>query len=317
MAYIGKTLVRTGVITALVGGAAVAVAGPDRIGAIFGQTRDSIRAAIDDHIEDPVALRAQIKQLESQYPAKIAEVRSDLAEVQDQISQLEREMAVAQKVVELTSSDLASLDDTLDRAHAARTANPGAIVRVSFDARPMDMDDAFARRGQIEQTRDLYAQRAVDLDTDLGYLREQEGQLAELLTKLETERAEFGAKLFQLDAQIDTIARNERMIGMMEQRQATIDEHSRYQAHSLDQLTRRLSTIRSEQRSRIEAITTRERGSNYEDQAEFLIERAAPAVTPVKPSIIGPAGAVLVQPKVIDVGPEAPEKAVSPMASRD
>ena len=59
----------------------------------------------------------------------------------------------------------------------------------------------------------MYLSRAADLETDLGYLHDQEAQLSDLLDRLETEHAEFQAKLFQLDAQIDTIARNDRLIG--------------------------------------------------------------------------------------------------------
>ncbi|MCC5823153.1 MAG: hypothetical protein LAT64_09880 [Phycisphaerales bacterium] len=274
MGYIGKTVVRGAVITALAGGVLVAVAGPQRVGVLVTQTRGGIQAAIDSNIQDPVLLRAQIRKLESEYPKKIAEVRSDLGEVQGQIAQLERERQVAEKVVQLAGLDLESIDTQLEQARATQRANPGAIVRVSFDnARAMDLNDAYAKRQQIEQTRDLYASRARDLATDLEYLLDQEDQLDTLLTRLETERNEFQAKLFQLDAQIDTIARNERMIRMMESRQATIDEHSRYQANSLDQLNGRLSQIRNEQRSRLESIARRDKGRDYVNEAEFLIDR--------------------------------------------
>jgi chromosome segregation ATPase len=278
MGCIGKTVVRGVVITALAGGVLVAVAGPQRVGAIFHQTRDGINAAIDSNIQDPVLLRAQIRKLESEYPVKIAEVRSDLSEVRTQVAQLDRERQVAQKVVQLATMDLESVDMQLEQARATQSANPGAIVRVSFDNRPVDLSDAYAHRQQIEQTRDLYAGRFQDLSTDLVYLNDQEAQLTELLAKLETERAEFQAKLFQLDAQIDTIARNERMIGMMEDRQATIDEHSRFQAHSVDQLNARLSQIRDEQRGRLEAIARKDRGRDYVNEAEFLIQRDGQAV---------------------------------------
>ena len=95
MGCIGKTVVRGVVITALAGGVLVAVAGPHRVGALVQQTRGNIVSVIDDNIDDPVLLRAQIKKLEAQYPGKIAEVRSDLSEVQTQIAQLDRELKIA------------------------------------------------------------------------------------------------------------------------------------------------------------------------------------------------------------------------------
>ena len=305
MGCIGKSVVRGVVITTLAGGVLVAVAGPQRVGAMLSQTKDGINAAIDSNIEDPILLRSQIRQLEQAYPVKIAEVRSDLSEVQTQIAQLDRERQVAGKVVQLAAMDLEAFDAQLEEARVTQSANPGAIVRVSFDNRAVDLDDAYAKRQQIEQTRDLYQSRQQDLETDLGYLADQEMQLADLLSKLETERSEFQAKLFQLDAQIDTIARNERMITMMEERQETIDEHSRYQAHSVDQLNGRLSQIRNEQRSRLESISRKDRGRDYVNEAEFLIERdgaveAGPHAGPSIESRTVPA------PRVIEIGPERP-----------
>lgn len=269
----GKTIVRGVVITALAGGVLVAVAGPQRVGYMFHQVQSNVIGAIDENIQDPIMLRAQIKNLEAQYPQKIAEVRSDLTEVQTQISQLDRELQVAVKVVALASSDLETVSGQLTQARYTQDANPGAIVRVSFNNRAVDLDDAYAKRNQIQQTRDMYAARATDLNTDLGYLSDQEQQLADLLERLESERSEFQAKLFQLDAQIDTIARNERLIDMMEDRQDTIDAHSTFQANSLDQLNGRLSSIRTEQRARLEAIAGRDADKNYVDEAEFLIDQ--------------------------------------------
>lgn len=269
----GKTIVRGVVITALAGGVLVAVAGPQRVGYMIHQTRTNVIGVIDSNIEDPIMLRAQIKNLEAQYPQKIAEVRSDLTEVQTQISQLDRELQVAVKVVNLAAMDLETVSGQLTQARYTQEANPGAIVRVSFNNKAVDIDDAYAKRNQIQQTRDMYAARATDLQTDLGYLNDQELQLAELLERLESERSEFQAKLFQLDAQIDTIARNERLIDMMEDRQDTIDAHSNFQANSLDQLNGRLSGIRTEQRARLEAIAGRDADKNYVDEAEFLIDQ--------------------------------------------
>src|SRR5690554_1618158 len=94
MGCIGKTVVRGAVLTALVGGVAVAVAGPETVRALFHQTRHNVRHAIDAQISDLVALRAQLRSLEEQYPKKIADVRGDLAELNEQIAQIERDLAV-------------------------------------------------------------------------------------------------------------------------------------------------------------------------------------------------------------------------------
>lgn len=301
MGCIGKTVVRAGVIAALVGGTAVVIAGPHRVGAVFHQTQGHIHQVIDNHIDDPIALREQIKRLEAEYPKKIAQVRSDLAEVQQQTAELDRELKVATRVVALASADLNQYNAILAQAQATQAQNPSAIVKVSFETsdRSMNMQDAYSKRARIDQTRQMYMSRSSDLDTELGYLSQQEQQLAELLTKLETERAEFQSKLFQLDAQIDSIARNERLIDQLEDRQATIDKLSRYESHSLDQLSKKLNTIRSEQRSRIESIAGTEQEASYEDIAQYEIDSqgfSAPETTSEP--------AYYLQPESIEVGPE-------------
>lgn len=303
MGCFGKTVVRGTVIAVLAGGVLVAVAGPHRMHALMSQGQNTLTGIIDEHIDDPVMLRAQIKKLEAEYPGKIAEVRSDLSEVQTQIAQLTRELQVANKVVALASNDLDVVDSQLAQARITQSANPGAIVRVSFDNRPVDLDDAYGKRQQIEQTRDMYASRGADLEIDLKYLSEQEVQLADLLERLTTEQSEFSAKLFQLDAQIDTIARNDRLIDMMEDRQQTIDAHSNFQAHSLDQLNTRLSSIRNEQRARLESIAGRDRDTNYVEEAQFLINQEGRVHSSYEAPEL-PSRGFTIEPQVIEIGPD-------------
>ncbi|MEM9373608.1 MAG: hypothetical protein AAGA55_08175 [Planctomycetota bacterium] len=309
MGCIGKTVVRGAVITALAGGVLVAVAGPHRVHALFDQTRDGVNHAIDSMIDDPIAWRSEIRKLEAQYPEKIAEVRQDLGEVQTQVAQLTREQQVAAKVVQLATIDLEGMDTQLGQARITQSANPGAIVRVSFGSRPIDLDDAYAKREQVEQTRNLYAARVKDLTVDLGYLVEQEAQLSDLLTRLESEQAEFQAKLFQLDVQIDSMARDERLLDMMEDRQATIDEHSRFQAHSLDQLTQRLTQVRNEQRARLEAISRKDKAKDYVNEAEFLIDQSGNVQSSDAQPL--PAAGFLIEPEIIDVQPDGTSKMTS------
>ena len=303
MGCFGKTVVRGTVIAVLAGGVLVAVAGPHRMHALMSQGQNTITGMIDDHIDDPIMLRAQIKKLEAEYPGKIAEVRSDLSEVQTQIAQLTRELQVANKVVGLASNDLDVVDSQLAQARITQSANPGAIVRVSFDNRPVDLDKAYGKRQQIEQTRDMYANRGADLEIDLEYLSEQEVQLADLLERLTTEQSEFSAKLYQLDAQIDTIARNDRLIDMMEDRQQTIDAHSNFQAHSLDQLNTRLSSIRNEQRARLESIAGRDRDTNYVEEAQFLVNQEGRVQSSYEAPKL-PARGFTIEPQVIEIGPD-------------
>lgn len=307
-----KSAVRFGVMAALAGGAAAVVAEaarPGSVGAILHQTSGMVGSVIDHNIDDPAAMRAQIRDLEAEYPKKIAEVRADLHEVRDQMGQLERERDVSAKVVQLTANDLHLIETGLHRAQAAQAANHGAIVRISFNESKISPNDALTKRSEIAQTKAVYQTRVGEVETELGFLSDQEAQLADLLTRLETEQSEFQAQLFQLDAQIDSIARNDRLIEMMEDRQATIDEHNRYQAHSLEQLQTRLNRVRNEQTSRIAGISKTEKARNYVAEAEFLADQetsvrmlidAGPSAAPTS----APASMIeWAQPEIIEIDP--------------
>lgn len=311
MGCFAKGIVRIGVLAALAGGTAAVVAEaarPGSVSAIFHQASGMVGHVIDRNIEDPVALRAQIRQLEAEYPQKIAEVRADLGEVQEQIAQLERERDVSEKVVQLTAADLDLIETGLTRARAAQESNQGAIVRISFNERRLGVDDALAKRSHIVQTQAVYESRVGEIETELTFLSEQEAQLADLLTRLETERAEFQAQLFQLDAQIDSIARNDRLIAMMEDRQKTIDEHSRYQAHSLDQIRGRLDRVRGEQQARIASITRSEGQRNYVDEAKFLVDQDFKARVLIDPQEAPKLDSGWTEPGVIEIDPTKPDQ---------
>jgi len=276
MGCFAKGIVRFGVLAALAGGAAVVVAEtarPGSVRAIVHQAGTTIGSVIDHNIDDPTALRAQIRDLEAEYPGKIAEVRSDLTEVREQIAQLERERNVSDKVVDLTMSDLDLLDSGLSQARTTQVSHQGKAIRIKFNEHRLSVGQAFEKRQQVAQTKAVYQNRVGEIDTELSYLSEQESQLADLLGRLETEHGEFQAQLFQIEAQIDSIARNERLIAMMEDRQKTIDEHSRYQAHSLEQLQDRLARVRGEQQSRIAAAATVHRKHDYIAEAQFLVDQ--------------------------------------------
>lgn len=303
---IGKGLIRFGVLAALAGGTAAVVAEaarPGSVSAILHQASGMVGHVIDHNIDDPIALRAQIRDLEAEYPKKIAEVRADLNEVRDQIDQLDRERGVSEKVVELTMADLDLIETGLTRAKAVAQANQGARVRISFNERRLNSAEALAKRSQISQTRAVYQGRVSEIDTELGYLAEQEAQLADLLARLETEHAEFQAQLFQIDTQIDSIERNERLITMMEDRQETIDEHSRYQAHSLEQLQDRLARVRGEQQARIAAASRSHKTHDYVAEAQFLVDQEDQVRVLVEPE----ASFEWDDPEVIEVDPSEPD----------
>jgi len=305
-----KHIVRYGVIAGLVGGTAALVAGPDRLGVLFTQLRQSVNAHIDCAIDDPTALRAQMKQLEGQYPERIAEVRGDLAELREQRAHLQRERAVSERVVSLAASDLDQMQGLIGKAEATQSAftlasdtqSRPAIIRVVFNGESVDMKDAYTKANKIQQVKAAYSGRLAEIDRDLSYLPQQESRLAQLSDQLGTEHQEFQAQLWQMDRQVDSISRNERLIGMMEKRQQTLDEQGRYRTNSLDQLSSRFADIRAKQEAKLEVLGQSSNALNYEDRAKFDLDARTSYGVKVNPSL----APLTVEPNVIEITPSSP-----------
>lgn len=303
-----KTVIRAGVITAVVGGVAIAVAGPDSVRAVFHQTRNNIRKAIDSQVSDPVALRAQLRDLEAQYPKKIDDVRGDLAELEVQIAQLQRDQEVSKKVVEMTSADLDQMHGVLAKAEETRNSGVTQPIKVRFDTndRPVSLDEAYGKTTRLSQLKDVHSSRVAEIDRDMGYLTQQRDRLTGLLEQLENERAEFQTQLWSLDRQVDAISRNDRMIEIMQKRQASIEEHSRYRAESLDQVQSRFADIRAKQESKLEMLAKSTELKNYENAAKYMIdaEHGKSGAWAPKP-LIKPE----VTPTAIEIGPDSVKQA--------
>jgi chromosome segregation ATPase len=278
-----KTIVRVGVVTALVAGAAALIAGPHRVAALFESMRNSVNEKVDAAIDDPTALRAQLRDLEAQYPERISALRGDLAELQEQQRQVDRDRAVAERVVQLADADAAALQPLVAQAQAADAeAQPGTVVTVRFQDASLKLDEASSRLTRIVQTRTAYASRAAESARDLDCLGQQRERLEQLLSQLESERSDFRAQIWQMDRQVDTIARNDRLIELMQRRQKTMDECGRYEAGSLAQVQSHMAEVKSKQESQLKMLSNDQERMDYEDVARIQVD-AAPSAKPDKP----------------------------------
>jgi septal ring factor EnvC (AmiA/AmiB activator) len=272
--FIAKTF-KVGIITAgliaLAGMAAFATIGKDRTHAVVGDLHGQLIDAIDANIEDPGALRAQLRDMEKQYPKRISQVRSDLIEVTGEVNSLNREVAISERVVALADDDLGRLEAQLASQLPSAGVELVAVKAVTLDDHVYSVNHAKVRMNQIRNTRVAYANRVGDAKHDLLYLNKQVTRLEELLVKLEGERAEFQSQILGLSRQIDSIARNDRLIKLLEKRNRTIDECSRYEALSLDQITGRLDQIKTRQEAELDILSTEEEQADYEDLARMQI----------------------------------------------
>lgn len=287
MACFAKHVIRTGVIGGLALGAVVLVAGPARVGAMFSQTRENINHKIDRHITDPTALRAQLRDLESQYPKRIGDVKGDLAELRQQKAQMERELAETEMAGRLADEDHEQLAAQLERAENRRieTVSLGepAQILVVFNNSRMDIPTAQTKADQIAAKRAAFAGKAVEVQKNLDLLSKQEQRLVSILGKLETEQTQFRSQLWTIDQEVDAISRNDRMIEIVSKWQKSIDEQSRYRAGSLDQVRVRLADVRARQEAKLDSFSASSEQESYEQRAKLQLDRES-ASKPVEPA---------------------------------
>ncbi len=244
--------------------------GTERTHAVISKVQHEIQEHLDANIDDPTALRGQLRKLEQTYPSRIAELSADVAEVSEQIQRANREQAIAQRVVELADRDLEGLDQQLSQlgmTEGLRAASTLANQQLSFDT-----DKLLTRQNQIQQTRIVYSNRVSEAGREVSYLEDQRERLAGALSQLQTEQAQFQAQLVSIERQVDAIARNERLIDMMAKRQKTLDELNRYQAASLDHIVGRLNDIKSRQEAELDVLSTEDHQVSYEDMARMELE---------------------------------------------
>ncbi len=266
-----KTALRLVVIGGLATGTAVLIAGPERVAHLAGQARQSFISVIDDHIDDPVILRSQLRDLADQYPEQIAELRGSLAEIDTQIVQISHEQAVAEKVVEMAMQDQTELSSRLRQAELARVESPYAVISVRFDSRSYPLEKAYKRATDVNTTIASYQSRATHAAQTIGALESQREIFGDALTTLETELAEYHAQLAVLDSEIEMLSRNERALDMLEDHSRTIEHLDRFDASSLDHVKARIAKARSEQEMRFESLKTRESQSDYETKAKAML----------------------------------------------
>ena len=272
-----KTLCRVTVLGGLATGGLVLLAGPQRVGMLFDQARTVVSDRIDDHIQDPIALRNQLRDLEKQYPDRIAQVEGEVAQLSQEMAQLERDRAVSARVIELAQADLDELAPMIEQAQAARSESPSALIRVHWAGQPLSYENALTRAANIRSTYNAYASRVVEADSTLEVLSTQRARLTDILTELQNEYATFRVQITELDGQIAAIERNERLIDMVEEREKAIAQLDRHESHSLEHIKGKLAKTRAEQEARLNAALTGNKGDDYAREAEEMLRREAAA----------------------------------------
>ena len=272
MSCITRSVLRWGLIGGLALGGATLLIGPERVAMGLSQIRSKAQGVVDGCIDDPVALRSQLQALAEEYPDRIAEVRGEIAEVDQQIKQFDRDVDIANRVVAMTTDDLKELKTLVARAEAeaAQSVRP---VSIRFEGVRFSVDEAYTEGHRINNVRQTYRDRLAHDEVQTKFLQEQKSRLAQILDKLETDYNTYQSQLWQLDRQIDSIQRNDRLIELTEQQQATLEGYEKFgKLNNLKQLEAKLAELRAKQEAQLQHLEKASINVQYEERAEYEMD---------------------------------------------
>ncbi len=269
MGATSRFIIRWGLIGGLAVGGITLLVGPQRVMACIDQLRQEANSVVENLVDDPVALRRQLDDLARQYPARIADIRGEVARLEQQLEQFQRDEKIAIRVIELTTVDLDVLRNLVDEAEAMSPMEDSR-TSIRFEGVRYDLESAYSEGRRIRAVRANYEDRLASDRRQLGLLHEQQSRLDDLLEKIEQEHETYRAQLWQLDREIDAIERNDHIIAMVEKQQKTLSGFGRFGGvGTLDQVRAKLAEIRTVQESTIIALTDNETGSDYETRARY------------------------------------------------
>ena len=269
MSCVTRCIFRWGLISTLALGGATLLIGPERVGAGLAHVRAKAQSVVDGAMDNPLTLRRQLQELAEEYPHRIARVQGEIAEVNTQISQFERDSEVATRVVAMTTEDLGELKTLLARANKVE----GRPVYVRFEGVRFDVGEAYGEARRIQNVRTSYGDRLACNQQQLAVLSQQKGRLFEILVKLEDEFATFETQMWQLDRQIDAIERNGRLIEMTEQLHATLEGYDHWgKLDNLKQLQAKMAELQAIQNAQLDTLAKSGIRYDYEKRAQFEID---------------------------------------------
>lgn len=272
MCCMTRSIIRLGLIGGLALGGA-ALLWPGHVSHGLSAIKGKAQQMVDRNSDSPEAIRRELARLAEEYPDRIAEVRGELAEVDHQINELTREAEVAERVVALTTDDLDNLKSLIARAEAEHKSGVRTVA-IRFDGVRFDVDEAREEGRRINNVRASYNDRLEHASFQVGLLHEQKARLNDILEKLEGEFNTYQTQLWQLDREIDAIQRNDRLIALIEQQQATLDSYQRFgKMENLGQVQSKLAELRTKQEAQLQYLEKQGKRSNYEEQARYELDR--------------------------------------------
>jgi chromosome segregation ATPase len=271
MSFITRGILRWGLIGGLALVGVSLLIGPERVAVGLSQIRMKAQNLVDSAMDDPVALRRQLERLAEQYPDRIAEVEGEIGEVEHQIALTEHDIEVARLVVANTTDDMQTLKTLIARAED-QAASTARTVALRFQGVRFDIDEARQEGYRINNVRSNFQDRLAADEFQVNLLREQKDRLVEIHRKLESEYDTYLTQLHQLDREIDAIARNDRLIKLIEEQQATLKSYERFgDVENIHQLQSKLAELRTIQQAQLERLEKAGIRRDYEEEAKYQL----------------------------------------------
>ncbi len=277
---ITRCIFRWGLISALALGGATLLIGPERVAAGLAHVRAKAQSVVDHAVDSPMVLRRQLENLAEEYPHRIAQVQGELAEVKTQIEQFVRDTEVAARVVAMTTDDLGELTTLITKANGVESRT----VFVRFEGVRFHLDEAKNEAQRIHGVRTTYTDRLQCNQQQLVMLDQQKSRLYEILMRLEDEFATFETQMWQLDRQIDAIERNDRLIEMTQQLQATLNGYDSWgKLDNLKQLQGKLAELKAIHEAQLATLEKIGIRTDYESRARYDLDTNTDAPVIVDP----------------------------------
>ena len=272
---ITRCIFRWGLISTLALGGATLLIGPERVAAGLAHVRATAQSFVDTATDNPAVLRRQLVALAEEYPQRIAAVRGEIAEVNHQIAQFDRDSEVAARVVAMTTEDLGELKTLITRAQNVE----GRPVFVRFEGVRFGMNQAYDEARRIQNVRTSYGDRLACNQQQLAVLDQQQARLVEILVKLEDEYGTFETQMWQLDRQIDAIERNARLIAMTEQLHATLEGYDHWgKLDNLKQLQAKMAELQAIQDAQLDTLAKAGLREDYAKRAQYELDSGKQSV---------------------------------------
>jgi chromosome segregation ATPase len=263
-------MMRWAAISTLVVVGLVAVVGVTRVKTAFWSMREHLRHNVDELVDSRVALRHELAKLQKEYPARIADLKCQLREIDRDLAACEKDRRISEEVVTLCEADVELLRERL-----AENEEGGGYASVEFRSELLDHERAVARASRIAETASSYRARLGDLEQERRMLGEERGRLQTELLDLEREYRSFQAEAGSLAREIESVKRKEKLVALAEREQRDREDLFQDRATALARVKERIERRRIELDERLKAARTYPSGNEYETRARLKVAASA------------------------------------------